>query len=329
MLSDLIAVALKSDASDVHLEPGLPMTIRTSAGLQPLAETISTEQLTQLAKDLLPGPRWDEFVAQGSADLAGTFQGHRVRVNVLRTTRGIGLAMRVLSLAEVTFEHLHLHPLVRALANEKAGLVLVSGPTGSGKTTTLAAMVSALNRTEARHVITLESPIEYLFEPRRCFIRQREVGRDTPTFERGVIDALRENPDVLLVGELREPAVMRVTLSAAETGHLVLATMHAASAAEALQRLIASFPPEAQHGVSAQLADCLVAVVSQRLVLHERLGGLAPEVEVLRATPAVRSIVRQNHLAMLPTALESGGADGQLTRERSREWLLQQPAQRR
>lgn len=321
MLSDLIAAAVKSDATDVHLEPGLPVTFRSRTGLVHQPQTPTAEQLALLAKELLPGARWDAFTAQGSADLAGTFHGHRVRINIMKTARGIGFALRVLSLADLSLERLHLHPSLRQLLHTRSGLVLVSGATGSGKTTTLAALVQELNVNEARHIITLESPIEYVFEPKRSFIRQREVGRDTPSFERGVIDALRENPDVMLVGEMREPAVMRVTLNAAETGHLVLATMHAATATEAVQRLVSSFPPDAQHSVCAQLADCLIAVVSQKLIPFERLGGLAPELELLRATTAVRSIVRQNHLQMLPTALESGGADGQLTVERSREWL--------
>lgn len=321
MLSELIAAAVKSGATDIHLEPGLPVTFRSRTGLVHQPQTPTAEQLSVLAKELLPGARWDAFTAQGSADLGGTFLGHRVRINLMKTARGIGFALRVLSLADVSLERLHLHPSLRQLLHTRSGLVLVSGATGSGKTTTLAALVQELNVNEARHIITLESPIEYVFEPKRSFIRQREVGRDTPSFERGVIDALRENPDVMLVGEMREPAVMRVTLNAAETGHLVLATMHAATATEAIQRLVSSFPPDAQHAVCAQLADCLIAVVSQKLIPYERLGGLAPELELLRATTAVRSIVRQNHLQMLPTALESGGADGQLTAERSREWL--------
>ncbi|MBL8918920.1 MAG: PilT/PilU family type 4a pilus ATPase [Myxococcaceae bacterium] len=321
MLHELVAAALKGGASDIHLEPGLPVTFRSRDGLKPQGQLASAEQLLALAKDLLPGPAWDRFQHQGSADLAMTLHGHRVRVNVLKTWRGVGLALRVLSLADVSFEHLHLSPQLRQLLKAKAGLIVVSGATGSGKTTTLAAMVQELNQHEARHIITLESPIEYVFEPKLSFIRQREVGRDTPSFERGIIDGLRENPDVLLVGEMREPAVMRVTLNAAETGHLVLATMHAANATEALQRIVASFPPDAHPSICAQLADSLVAVVSQRLVPFERLGGLVPEMEILKATSAVRSVVRQNHFAMLPTALEGGGMDGQLTFERSREWL--------
>lgn len=321
MLPELVAAALKRGASDIHLEPGLPVTFRSREGLQPLKQIPAAEQLLALAKELLPGLAWERFQAQGSADLAATIEGHRVRINLLKTWRGIGLALRVLSLADVSFDHLHLHSSLRQLLKSRSGLVVVSGATGSGKTTTLAALVQELNQHEARHIITLESPIEYVFEPKHCFIRQREVGRDTPSFERGIIDGLRENPDVLLVGEMREPAVMRVTLNAAETGHLVLATMHAATATEALQRIVASFPPDAHPSICAQLADSLVAVVSQRLVPFERLGGLVPEMEILRATSAVRSVIRQNHFAMLPTAIEGGGGDGQLTFERSREWL--------
>ena len=211
--------------------------------------------------------------------------------------------------------------------------MLVCGPTGMGKTSTLAALLQELNLNEARHIITVESPIEYALVPRRSFIRQREVGRDTPSFAQALVDALREDPDVLMVGEMREdpdvlmvgemrePEVMRLTLNAAETGHLVLATVHSASTHEALQRVVSSFPPEVQGAVCTQLADCLVGVVCQRLRYRQDLGVRVPECEVLMASTQVKSLVRQGFFYKLPSAIETGGADGSWTFTRYGEWL--------
>src|SRR5204862_2707906 len=180
-------------------------------------------------------------------------------------------------------------PDLKKIVNAPNGLVLLSGPTGSGKSSTMAAMIQEINLTDARHIITLESPIEYVFRPRLSYIRQREVGRDTPSFEQALLDALREDPDVLMVGEMREPETMRLTLNASETGHLVLATVHSSTCAEALQRVVSAFPSEIQASVAAQLADSLVAVVSQRLRFRPELNIRVPECEILMATHAVKN----------------------------------------
>jgi len=201
------------------------------------------------------------------------------------------------------------------------GLILASGPTGSGKTSTLAALVHEINSTEARHIITLESPIEYVITPTKSFVRQREVGRDTPSFEQGLYDALREDPDVLMVGEMRDPETIRLTLNAAETGHLVLATLHSATVGEALSRIVSAFAPEIQSGIAAQLADSLVAVVCQRLVYRDQIHLNVPECEILLASSAAKAIVRQAQFAKLQTVLETGGREGNFSFERYREWL--------
>ena len=211
------------------------------------------------------------------------------------------MAIRLLSSFQATVERLNLHPDLKKLVKNTHGLILVSGPTGSGKSSTLAALIQEINLTETRHIVTVESPIEYTFRPRRSYIRQREVGRDTPSFEQALLDALREDPDVLMVGEMRDPETMRLTLSASETGHLVLATVHSSSCAEALQRVASAFPAEIQGAVCAQLADCLVAVISQRLRFRPDLNIRVPECEILVATHAVKNFIRnarvfQNHL---------------------------------
>src|SRR5215212_6542566 len=231
-LETLVGLATSNGASDLHLEAALPAALRVRGTLRTMGEP-------------LPGRR--------SFDLSKTINGVRCRINVLQSSRGVGMAIRLLAAFQATIEKLNLHPDLKRLAAPQHGLVLVCGPTGSGKSSTLAALIQEINLTEARHVVTIESPIEYMFRPRMAYIRQREVGRDTPSFEQALLDALREDPDVLMVGEMRDPETMRLTLSAAETGHLVMATVHSSTCTEALQRVVGAFPAEIQNAVSAQL----------------------------------------------------------------------------
>ena len=183
---------------------------------------------------LLSEVQWQAFLKKGSADLARTIEGVRCRINILETLRGVGLAIRLLSSIVPTIETINLHPSLKDLCEIVNGLVLVSGPTGSGKSTTLAAFVEEINQASSRHIITLEYPIEFEYQPHKSFIRQREIGRDTPSMQQGLLDTLREDPDVVVVGEMRDPETMRLTLNAAETGHLVFATMHSGTCIEAL-----------------------------------------------------------------------------------------------
>src|SRR5438045_1401375 len=230
------------------------------------------------------------------------------------------MAIRFLAAFQATVEKLNLHPDLKRLAAPQHGLVLVCGPTGSGKSSTLAALIQEINLTEARHVVTIESPIEYTFRPRLAYIRQREVGRDTPSFEQGLLDALREDPDVLMVGEMREPETMRLTLNASETGHLVLATMHSSTCAEALQRSVFAFPAEIQSAVRAQLADCLVAVVCQRLRFRPELKMRVPECETLIPTIPIKSFIRSGDFFKIVSSLEMGAENGMWTFQRYQTW---------
>jgi twitching motility protein PilT len=252
-------------------------------------------------------------------------EGVRCRINVFHTSRGIGFAIRLLPAFQPTIEALNLHPDLKNLVNHPNGLVLISGPTGCGKTTTLAALIQTINLTEARHIVTIENPIEFTFRPKKAFIRQREVGRDTPSFEQALLDSLREDPDVLMVGEMRDPETMRLTLSAAETGHLVFATVHSSNCAEALQRLVGAFPPEIQNNVAAQLADCLIGVVSQRLQFRPNLGMCVPECEVLINNLSIKHFIRTREFFKVISSLETGLADGMWTFQRYRTWLEKRP----
>ncbi len=320
-LTDLVRAAYARRASDLHLEPGLPPAFRVDGALSVRGDPLDARTIREMARSVAGVDGWEDFRADHSLDLSRSIAGVRCRINVLQSRRGVGLAIRLLSAATATIESLNLHPSLRDLAGLPHGLVLVCGPTGSGKSSTIAALVQELNLSAARHVITLEQPVEYWFKPRRAFIRQREVGRDTATFESGLMDALREDPDVIVVGEMRRPETMRLTLDAAETGHLVLSTVHSASVTEALHRVVSAFPADARASVRAQLADCLAAVVCQRLVLRGDLGVRVPECEILRMTSGARAAIREGRLTHLASAMETGADVGSWTLDRYRRWL--------
>jgi twitching motility protein PilT len=320
-LDGLVATARELGASDIHLEGGLPVGMRIQGELRMMGEAMPAPMLASFARELLGPEGWEEFQQQRSFDLSRPIQGVRCRVNVLQTARGVGLAIRLLSSFQATLASLNLHPDLRRIVESRHGLVMVSGPTGSGKSATVAALLQEINLAETRHIVTIESPIEYVLVPRQSLIRQRQVGRDTPSFERALLDALREDPDVLMVGEMRDAETMRLTLNAAETGHLVLTTLHSSTAAEALGRVVSAFPAEIQPSVCAQLADCLVAVICQKLRYKPELQIRVPECEILRPSSGVRGTIRTGQLSRLATAMEGGGNDGQWTFARYRTWM--------
>src|SRR5580658_11320258 len=246
-LRSLISMAKTEGASDLHIEPGLAPVLRVRSQLRAVGEPVAPGLSLEWARELIDPDDWTHFQERRSYDLSKVIEGLRCRINVLHTSRGVGFAIRLLPAFQPTLEALNLHPDLKQMIQHAHGLVLISGPTGCGKTTTLAALIQTINLSEARHIVTIENPIEFTFRPRQSFIRQREVGRDTPSFEQALLDSSREDPDVLMVGEMREPETMRLTLSAAETGHLVLATVHSSNCAEALQRVVGAFPAEIQN----------------------------------------------------------------------------------
>jgi twitching motility protein PilT len=320
-LDDLIAAAHQQGASDLHLEPGLPPALRVRGTLRLAGDALPPRDVLEMAREVVGAAHWPQFLERRSHDLSKNIRGVRCRINVLQTSRGVGLAVRLLASFQATVEKLNLHPDFRKFVTRENGLILLTGPTGCGKSSTLAALIQEINLGECRHVVTIESPIEYVFTPRRAYLRQREVGRDTPSFEQALLDALREDPDVLMVGEMRDPETMRLTLNASETGHLVLATMHSGSCVEALQRIVSAFPSEAQGNVRAQLADCLVAVIAQRLRYRSDLKIPVPECEVLVPTSAVKAHLRAGDFFKIASALEIGAEAGMWTFARYQTWL--------
>ena len=321
MLNNYIENAKQNSASDLHIEPGLPLTIRVNGELKEIGESLTSKETISLAKEIINNELWHEFQEQGSFDLACTIAQTRCRINALYTMRGVGLAIRLLPSIIPTVNLLNLHPDLAELVNNSHGLLLISGTTGSGKSSTLAALLQEINLRKSCHIITIEQPIEYALRPKRSLIRQREVGRDTPSFEQALKDSLREDPDVIVVGEIREPEVLRLTLNAAETGHLVIATMHSSNVAEVLQRIVMSFPAEKKGSIAGQIADCLIGIICQRLVYKNDIKIRVPECEILKASTGVKAIIRLQDFFKIESAIETGGKDGMWTWERYRNWL--------
>ena len=297
------------------------MALRISGDLKTAGEPLAAAPLLEMARGLIGPNDWPRFLERRSYDLSRTIRGVRCRINILQTARGVGFAIRLLAAFTATLEKLNLHPELKRLALKPHGLILLSGPTGCGKSTTLAGLIQEINLTESRHIITIESPIEYTFRPKLSFIRQREVGRDTPSFEQAIVDSLREDPDVLMVGEMREPETMRLTLNASETGHLVLATVHSASCIEALQRITNAFPPELQGAVRSQLADALQAVICQRLRYRHDLKMRVPELEIVTTTFAIKNCIRTGEFFKIPQFLETGADQGMWSWQRYQAWM--------
>jgi twitching motility protein PilT len=323
-LEHWIQKARELDASDLHLETGTPVVIRVRGELMPIGEPVAATQLSRLGQELLGAEAWTRFLERGSADVALMASGGpRCRVSLFRTLRGIAMAIRLLAPAVSDLRSCNLHPDLRRIVEATSGLAVISGPTGSGKSTTLAALIEEINTSRARNVITLEAPLEYLFTNRRSFIRQREIPTHSPSFEQAIVDALRENPDVLVVGEMRTPEVIRLTLNAAETGHLVIATLHSATCAEALSRICMSFPAEIQGSIRAQLADALVAVVCQRLEYLAPLQLRVPKCEVLFGSSAAKATIRSGQMSQIANVILSGGDEGMWTLDRYQRWMEQ------
>jgi twitching motility protein PilT len=322
-LRDWIRKGRELGASDLHLEAETPLVARVRGDLLSVAAPIAGAALVQAGREVLGTEGWSEFVSRGSADVSRTIQGVRCRINLFQTVRGVAMAIRLLSHFQNNLRACNLHPELKRLTEATTGLIVVSGPTGSGKSTTLAALIEEINSSSARNIIAIESPIEYLFANRRSFIRQREIPTHSPSFEQALVDALRENPDVLVVGEMRTAEVMRLTLSAAETGHLVIATMHSATCAEAMTRLCMSFPADIQGSIRAQVADCFVGFVCQRLEFLSEYRLRVPICEILLPNAAAKGTIRGGQFSQIGNVLQTGGEAGMWNFERYQRWVAQ------
>ncbi len=315
--SELILASVQEGFSDLHITGNQPLVFRKNGAIHTdKAVRWSYPEIDRLVKELLSPVHLQILRNRWSVDFAFTVQHVRIRMNIFNTVRGLSLAIRLLPGTVPTIGMLNLHPSLQQIGELKTGLVLICGTTGSGKTTTIAAILEEINRTRFAHIVTIEDPVEYRFVSKQSFIEQREVGTHVPTFRQGLMDVLREDPDVIVVGELREPETIRLTLSAAESGHLVIASIHAAQAEDAIYRICNSFPLEAQDEIRFQFASALSWVVIQQLLYVERLRFRVPLLSILRGTQSVKGIIRENRLPQIENAMHTGKRDGMFTKER-------------
>jgi len=328
-LNEILQVALKAGASDIHLKAGLPPMFRVDGSLVPLkdARRLPPEEIGRMALGIMNDFQREKYKQTNEVDLAYGVPGlGRFRVNVFQQRGTIGVVLRVIPFKIMTIEQLMLPKVLEKIAGEQRGLVLVTGTTGSGKSTTLAAMIDHINANETCHIMTIEDPIEFLIRDKRSIVNQREVGVDTMSFGQALKSALRQDPDVILVGEMRDLETIETALTAAETGHLVMSTLHTLDATETINRIISAFPPYQQKQVRLQLGTVLRAVISQRLVPKADGKGRVPAIEVLLATSRVRELIEdKDRTKEIPDAISQGHVSyGMQTFDQSLMSLLKQ-----
>ena len=322
-ITELLAFAQAQEASDLHLSAGLPPMVRVDGTLRKLAAPpLDDAAALALIEAAMTEAQRQAFAEDGESDFSLAVPGvARFRVNAFRQNRGPGAVFRTIPTTVLSLRDLGLGPIFERLASLSRGLVLVTGPTGSGKSTTLAAMVDHINNTQQQHILTIEDPIEFVHTPKQCLINQREVHRDTASFSRALRAALREDPDVIMVGELRDLETIRLALEAAETGHVVFATLHTQSAAKTIDRLIDVFPGSEKAMVRAMLSESLQAVVSQTL-LKKVGGGRVAAQEIMMCTPALQNLIREDKVAQIYSAIQTGAQHGMNTLDQALEALV-------
>lgn len=314
---ELLRVAQAKNASDIHVRPDVPPALRVDGALQILdAPALDAGETAALAQMLLEPNAQDRLVRRGDATQGINSAGARnLRVHAYRAASGIALAVRLLPAEVPALESLHLPPAVSAFTGHPHGLVIVTGPTGSGKSTTLASMTDRINRSRTGHILTIEDPIEFVHAQHRCIVTQREVGRDVETFSDALHGALRSDPDVIVLGEMRDAETMHAALTAAETGHLVFATLHTGDTAQTVDRIASAFPASAQDRVRTQLAQTLIGIAGVRLIPRACGAGRRCAAEVLVATDAVRNVIRDGKLHHLRNIVATSRSAGMQTLE--------------
>ncbi len=293
-LSSVLNTAVKSKASDVHLKAGVPPILRIHGNLVPLKnhERLAPDEVAKTAMRIMSESQKEVFKANHQVDMAYSIPGlGRFRVNVFQQRGAVGIVLRVIPIKIQAFEELNLPKVLESVSNEMRGLVLVTGVTGSGKSTTLAALIDYINNRRSGHIITAEDPIEFLHRDKRCIINQREIGVDSHNFSDALRGALRQDPDIIMVGEMRDLETIEIALTAAETGHLVLSTLHTIDALETVNRVVSVFPPYQQKQIRIQLAGVVKAIISQRLMPTKDGKGRVPAVEVMVTTARIRECI--------------------------------------
>ncbi len=322
-IGELLAFGVKNGCSDLHLSAGLPPMIRVDGDVRRInVPSLDHKDVHDMVYDIMNDKQRKDFEEFLECDFSFEVPGlARFRVNAFNQNRGAGAVFRTIPSEILSLEQLNAPKIFEQIADFPRGVVLVTGPTGSGKSTTLAAMVNHKNETEYGHILTVEDPIEFVHESKKCLINQREVHRDTLGFNEALRSALREDPDVILVGEMRDLETIRLALSAAETGHLVFGTLHTSSAAKTIDRVVDVFPAEEKDMVRAMLSESLRAVISQTL-LKKQGGGRVAAHEIMIGTPAIRNLIRENKIAQMYSAIQTGQQFGMQTLDQNLQQLV-------
>lgn len=313
-ITELLAFSAKQNASDLHLSAGLPPMIRVDGDVRRInLPPMSHKEVHALIYDIMNDKQRKDFEEFLETDFSFEVPGvARFRVNAFSQNRGSGAVFRTIPTKVLTMEDLGMGQVFKDIANTARGICLVTGPTGSGKSTTLAAMVNYLNETKYEHILTIEDPIEFVHESKKCLVNQREVHRDTHGFSEALRSALREDPDIILVGEMRDLETIRLALEAAETGHMVFGTLHTQSAAKTVDRIVDVFPAAEKSMVRSMLSESLQAVISQTLI-KKNGGGRVAAHEIMVGTPAIRNLIREDKVAQMYSAIQTGAQYGMQT----------------
>ena len=314
-IEDLLKMGAECKASDIHITVGLPPMMRVNGRIRPFeTETLMPKDTEKYVKSILNEEQYEKFISVGEIDLSFALPGiSRFRINAFRQRGSDAMVLRTIPIQIPTLEKLGMPPILKELTEKTRGLVLVTGPTGSGKSTTLAAMINEINSKREAHVITLEDPIEYLHKHKKSIVNQREIGYDTKSYGNALRAALREDPDVILVGEMRDLETISIAVTAAETGHLVLSTLHTVGASKTVDRVVDVFPPYQQQQIKVQLAAVLEGVISQQLIERADGDGRVCAMEIMVTTPAIRNLIREGKTHQIDSSVQTGRKYGMIS----------------
>lgn len=318
-IKELFKLAFERKASDIHLSAGNPPIFRINGELTFMdMDNLTPSDTADYVKKILNDAEYEEYMRQGEHD--SSYEIHdigRFRVNVFKKRGNHALVLRTININIPTLESLEMPAVIKKLTEKTRGLILLTGTTGSGKSTTLAAMINEINRNRKGHILTLEDPIEYLHQNHKSIISQREIGKDTKNYATALRAALREDPDVILVGEMRDFETISIAITAAETGHLVLSTLHTLGAVKTIDRIVGVFPAEQQQQIRVQLSSVFEGVISQQLIPNKVTGGRVAALEVMIATDAIRNQIREGKLHQMESSIQTGSRDGMITMDSS------------